>query len=229
MPNFLRELNDSLGDQATFFVVDDCSSDETIHRLHECQASDIPVSWITNKVNSGHGPSTAQAWQLGLSQPADLIVSIDGDGQFLGTDVARLINAVQMTDSDVGEGLRTARTEAWFRRATSFATRALVWTRCRSWPADANTPLRVYRPDILAQLANSIPPNAVTPNLFISALTRQRQLKLVQIPVRSIDRRGSTQHGSTWGNRHKALPTRRFIVFCWVAGKQWLALRLPDE
>lgn len=228
LPGFLCELSQSLGDQAAFFVVDDCSTDRTITNLQQCKDEGLHVSWITNAVNSGHGPSTVKAWKLGLSKPADFVVSIDGDGQFLGSDVAELIHAVQATGSDVGEGIRTDRNDAWFRRATSFTTKVLVWTRCGTWPRDANTPLRVYRPEVLARLAKEIPRGALTPNLFMSVLSRQHHLKMVQIPVRSINRRGSTHHGSTWGNRRKAVPTKRFINFCWIAGKQWVTAPLAN-
>lgn len=223
LPGFLQELQTCIEYPCTFHVVDDHSSDDTVQELRRCAAMGLPVAWTVNDLNYGHGISTLAAWRLGLDQPSDLIVAVDGDGQFRGQDVNDLINAVISGDADVGEGVRQERGEAWFRRATSFMTRFLVWTRCGKWPQDANTPLRVYRPPILKDLLEKIPPDSLTPNLLVSVITRRQKNRLVEYPVASIDRRGSTEHGSTWGNRQKALPTRKFVTFCWKAITQWIS------
>ena len=221
LPEFLHELNARIENPCCFCIVDDNSTDLTTEQLQVCQDSGLPVSWIVNESNRGHGPSTISAWRLGLGQDCDVVVAVDGDGQFRGSDVNELIGAVISSGADVGEGVRQCREDVWFRRATSLGTRFLVWSRCRQWPKDANTPLRVYRSAVLDGLLQDIPEDSLTPNLLVSVLTRRRKLHLVEFPVASIDRRGSTKQGSTWGASRRFLPTRRYVTFCRRAAIQW--------
>jgi len=221
---FLRELQSSLAPwQATFVVVDDCSKDGT---ADAAQAAGPPVEVTVhrNPANRGHGPSTLTALRLGLASGADAIIAIDGDGQFAGDDVARVVHTLLDGDAEVVEGVRTARADALYRRATSQVTRALVWSRCGAWPQDANTPLRAYRPKALATLLDQVPADAMTPNLIISTLCRRQRMPLLVVPVASRPRRGSTAQGSTWGSRRASLPSKRFISFCTKAAGQWVRM-----
>ena len=219
---FLTELHDSLARwDPRFVVIDDKSTDNTPGVIRELASSGLPVSVTTNDVNSGHGPSTIRALRAGLSTQADVIVALDGDGQFIGSDVASVVETLIDSDADVVEGVRRSRNDPLYRQAVSAITRSLVWSRSRSWPADANTPLRAYRPEILEVLLTSTPEAASTPNLLISALCRQIQLNIIEVPVRSIPRRGSDQQGSTWKAKSKSLPSKRFIRFCSRAAREW--------
>lgn len=221
--DFLRELDSSLRRwQPTYVVVDDCSSDDTRLRVEALIEQGLSVVLLVNASNLGHGPSTLRALRAGLMMSPDAIVAVDSDGQFLGQDVASVVETLLSRSADVVEGVRTERRDPSYRTLVSQATRVLVWTRARALPADANTPLRAYRPAVLEQLLGAIPAQASTPNLLISAECRRRGLEVVEVPVASIVRTGSVIGGTTWGNRWKTLPSRRFIVFCAKATREWL-------
>lgn len=224
---FLQELNGSLRPwNPGFVVVDDASHDGTGASAGAAADSTPMLDVIvrSNPVNRGHGPSTLTALRLGLDSGADVVVAIDGDGQFIGSDVAAVLETLLGGEFEVAEGVRTARGDALYRKGTSLATRLLVWARSGSWPRDANTPLRAYRPAALETLLKQVPQEAMTPNLIISALCRRNRMRIAQVPVVSRPRRGSTAHGSTWGSRRVSLPSRRFMAFCVKAGRQWVNL-----
>ena len=224
---FLQELNGSLVSwNPAFVVVDDASRDGTAEAVGAAANSTPPIDVIVrpNPVNLGHGPSTLTALRLGLANGADAVVAIDGDGQFTGSDVAVVVKTLLGGELEVAEGVRTARGDALYRRGTSLVTRMLVWSRSGSWPQDANTPLRAYRPVALEALLKQVPQEAMTPNLIISALCRRNRMRIAQVPVVSRPRRGSTAHGSTWGSRRVSLPSRRFMSFCVKAAGQWVNL-----
>ena len=222
---FLEELRDALAAWPTeFIVVDDCSTDGTADAVRATADHGTPVSVVSNARNRGHGPSTMTALRAGLATGADIIVAIDGDGQFLGSDVARVVELMDAGAAQVVEGTRAGRGDAAYRRVTSEVTRALVWSRARSLPADANTPLRAYRPDVLRRLLDRVPPEAMTPNLIISALCRKWQVPLVEVAVASRPRRGASAQGTTWGARRASLPSRRFVTFCLKATGEWVRL-----
>lgn len=221
---FLRELETWLAPwQPAFIVVDDCSQDSTVDAALAAGLG-VEVTIHRNPVNRGHGPSTLTALRLGLASGADAVLAIDGDGQFSGRDVARLVQVLSEGDTDIVEGVRTARADALYRRATSFVTRALVWSRCRQWPQDANTPLRAYKPGALASLLEQVHDETMTPNLVISTLCRRQRMRLLAVPVASRPRRGTSIQGSTWESRRTKLPSRRFISFCVKAANQWVRM-----
>ncbi|MGO4604102.1 glycosyltransferase family 2 protein [Terrabacter sp. 2YAF2] len=207
----------------SFVVVDDLSSDDTSAAVEAWAGLHRDVQVIRNAHNLGHGISTLTALHGGLRSGADVVVAIDGDGQFFGRDVAALVATLLERESDLAEGSRVRRDDPLFRRATSTATRVLVRSRCGVAPRDANTPLRAYRPEILRQLLDTLPPNTMTPNLMIASTARKSGFRIVEIDVESRPRRGPETSGSTWNARRRSMPSRRFMAFCRDATIQWFA------
>lgn len=225
LPEFITELNNALSAWSpTFVIVDDCSSDDTANAARSLIQFGISIEVHTNARNLGHGPSTVNALNLGLALNTDYVIAVDGDGQFLGEDVCQIMKILEDSGADVVEGVRTNRDDPLYRRLVSLATRMLVATRARVLPSDANTPLRAYRTQALVSILSGLSDQPTTPNLTISALCRRWRLRIIEIPVRSISRRGSDPQGNTWGQTRKHLPNRRFVVFCVRAAREWVAI-----
>ncbi len=228
--SFLEELKNSLRTfRPSFVVVNDCSSDGTLEKLNELMATGFPVQVLNNPVNLGHGPSTVLALRHAILVGADLIVSIDGDGQFLGEDVSTLISSMLAGSYDVAEGVRTSRNDPIFRRCVTLMTRVLVLAKSGKFPSDPNTPLRVYGAPILERLLSVLPDGAITPNLYFSGLCRRGSVNILEMRVASIDRRGISVVGTSWGSRHKRIPSRKFVIFCLRAMKQWVSFSINSD
>lgn len=223
---FVREILEAFaGHEVGVVIVDDFSTDQTAASVEDAARQGLPVTVLRNAANMGHGPSTLRALGAGIEEEADIVVAVDGDGQFLGSDVARVAFALDTSGSDLVEGVRTGRDDPSYRRFVSALTRVLVRSASGVTPLDANTPLRAYRRSRLIELLETIPSDAMTPNLLTSAIARRHGWKLLEIPVSSLARRGSTSVGTTWGSSMAALPSKRFVRFCWKAQKQWRRLR----
>lgn len=224
---FLGEIAAALGDhEVTFVVVDDCSQDATAESaLAAGSAANVEV--IRNTANRGHGPSTVAALRRGSELGTQVVMAVDGDGQFSGRDMRRLLDALLAGSASVAEGLRQERGNPLYRRVASLGTRALVATKARSWPTDANTPLRAYRREALASILSVVPEDCLTPNLVISAVTRRWGMAVTEIPVTVRDRLGESTVGTTWGARAASLPTKRFIRFCWNGIVGWGRVSIP--
>lgn len=223
IPGFLREIVAAMsGLEVRLFVADDCSTDRTGAVLDGLTA-ELPLTVLPGERNAGHGPTTLRALSAGLASGADVIVAVDGDGQFVGSDMRTLVDMLLMRGADIIEGVRTGRDDPIFRRVTSWTTRSLVQLRAHERPQDANTPLRVYRPEVLARLLSAVPADAMTPNLLISALARSSRLVILEVPVSSIPRRGGDPGGSTWRAKRQSVPSRRYVDFCIKAGRQWVS------
>jgi dolichol-phosphate mannosyltransferase len=219
---FLVDLHHSLRDWSpSFVVVDDASSDGTADVIRRLEAPNVRVTVVQNAENVGHGASTLRALQQGLGLGAELVLAVDGDGHFLADDLACVVATAFLGGHDVVEGTRKVRTTPLYRRSVSTATRFLVWITCAQWPADANTPVRAYRPAALAQLLDTVPPDTSIPNLFVSSLSRRLGLRVIEVPVRTTDRKGADPVGTTWKARWAGIPSRRFLAFCWKAAKEW--------
>ena len=224
LPEFISEILASLDAcEPQIIVVNDHSSDDTSGVLANLAEENSWVSFVTNSVNMGHGPSTLRALGLGLESQARVVLAVDGDGQFTGAGIRKALEVFQDLEPDILEGIRVARQEPPYRKAVTMLTRLLVWSRCGSFPKDANTPLRIYSASALSFLLPRIPADSPVPNLVVSALTRKSGLNFVQVEVQSIPRRGSDQSGSTWGRSIRTLPSGRFIRFCLQAGKSWIS------
>jgi len=90
---FLKEIESNLLDIGLkFVVVDDKSTDKTVQVVEQLANNGMNITLIKNSINLGHGPSTLLALKAGLESGASTILAIDGDGQFLGTDLALALN-----------------------------------------------------------------------------------------------------------------------------------------
>ena len=229
--DFIEELDLSIGERIhLFIVVNDCSTDNTSDSVLSLRASGIPVQVVDNDQNLGHGQSTLRALTLGVQSGHDLVMSIDGDGQFLGRDIARILEVAEIVDGwEVIEGNRLHRKDPTYRKFVSWATRQMVWSRSGVRPQDANSPLRLYRRDVLIRLMTAVPPQSEIPNLWVSALSRSWKLNIVEMAVQSVPRRASVAIGSTWAGRGMFLPSRRFLRFCMRAMSEWLYPKRSSE
>lgn len=221
--SFIRELDASLSHyRRRFIVVDDCSTDSMSRVLLSVRESgSISLEVVRNPTNQGHGPSTVSALSLGARSGSDLVLACDGDGQIMGTDARKLVDRLQESRAAVVEGVRVGRSDSLYRKIVTLATRLLVFSRCGSMPKDANSPFRAYRAEILASILMNDRIGGLVPNLHISAHVRNHEMRLLEIPVTSIPRRGSTTVGSTWVRKQSKWPSRRFLKFCTQAVVDW--------
>lgn len=223
---FLTELDRELPRSVRIQLVDDASTDSTPAHVRSLGLASDRMVLHVNEFNMGHGPTTLKGLRIALESNPEVVVAVDGDGQFEAAEIAQLIAEPSGT-TEVIEGVRVGRDDPWFRRVTSRATGLLVALRCGRVPADANTPLRVYRPAALQGLIAGIPDDFSVPNLVISARARRRGLRVEEVPVNSRVRRGLDETGSSWGSRRRLIPSARFVRFCGRAIRQWLSISTP--
>jgi|688.fasta_scaffold26855_7 dolichol-phosphate mannosyltransferase len=207
-----------------FIVVNDCSTDRTIEKIEELRQRGIEIQLLNNQHNVGHGMSTRRGLEEALNLKSDLIISVDGDGQFLGEEIAEIIKISIENPGCVVEGVRKNRSEPYYRKIVTNLTRVLVMTRTFKPVGDANTPLRAYPPVILRKILGLVPNKALIPNLFISVISRLMKIEVIERDVTSLSRRGQTSEGVTWGHTRRNVPPKRYVVFCLKAIRQWTVI-----
>lgn len=228
IPSFVREVHESLAplaERLDIIVVDDRSTDATAAVLGALAKKLPGLSVITADANRGHGPTALAAYRAGLERHPDLIVHVDGDGQFTGTDLARAVSAAVGTGADVVHGVRVGRADPWFRRMLTACVGTLAMVAVGRRIPDVNTPLRVYRPATLEALVESVPVEASVPHVHFSLAEARRSDVVRYLRVASLPRRGGQEQGTMWGAAPQHAPrlppkrlrqfTRRAAVELW--------------
>ena len=225
---FVREIQQAFsGIALRVIVVDDASTDGTADAVRGIASASVDL--VVNVRNAGHGPSTLRALGLGLATGAPAIIAVDGDGQFLGSDILAVHLRLLRGDVDVVEGVRLQRVGPLYRRAVSEVTRVMVRERAGVMPGDANTPLRAYRPESLGRLLAAADADWITPNLQFSAVVRMLGMRVAEVPVANLPRRGSSSVGTMWDTTWRRLPSRRFLAISAGAALQWRSARARER
>jgi dolichol-phosphate mannosyltransferase len=176
-----------LVEELEVIVVDDASTDDTPSILGRL-ARDRP--WLNvhrAEQNAGHGPSVIRG--LGLAR-AEWVFQIDSDGQFVVGEFPLLWS--RRHECDLALGVRARRHDPVHRlllsRAVRFATSLLAGRRVR----DANTPFRLLRRAVWADLEAFMGPTTLAPNVFVTLGAAVRGWRIAEIPVSHLPRERGT-------------------------------------
>jgi len=220
---FLREVDEELSEhvgELTIVVVDDCSTDGTIGVVREAaSALHSRVVCERNDRNRGHGPTAMTAYRRGLAEDPDLVVHVDGDGQFDAHDMVRVVRHLA-AGADAVVGVRQGRTDPWYRSVLTTSLRAYLRVASGTKALDPNCPLRAYRVPTLELLLRSLPDDTMIPSVYLSVLEHRLDLDLVELPVRSRVRRGHSAMGTAWGRGRAAVPPKRLLEFVAAAARE---------
>jgi dolichol-phosphate mannosyltransferase len=213
---FLLEIDEALhghvGD-VTFVVVDDCSTDDTVAVL-EALRPKLEGRLIVGSTgtNCGHGPAALTAYRQALDTGASHIIGVDGDGQFLGTDIRRVL--VLLEDGGDGVcGVRRFRYDPWFRMLMTRLLRVYILRLFGVPTRDANCPLRGYRAELLDELLRWIPDGSLIPNVHLAILAARRGATLVEVDVNHRVRRGDSTTGTMFSSADRLGVLKRLGTF----------------
>lgn len=206
-------------------VVDDGSHDGTAARVEASapHLTGVTVTCVRRDVNLGHGPTLVEALRTALGQRPDVVLSVDGDGQFEAFDLFRVAREILVPGVDVAVGVRKFRLDPWFRKILTVALRRLALLRFGVRLADVNSPLRAYRGEALRAMIDALPDATLVPNVRLSIEMSRRPYRVAELYVTHLVRRGPVKEGSSWGGRNRTvLVPRRLLLFCRDAlGEVW--------
>lgn len=219
LPGFISEIRehvDALAERVSIVVADDQSTDNTVEVLQGLGEDVVRV--VPQPVNRGHGPTALAAYRAGLELEPEVLLHVDGDGQFLGEDFVRVLE--QLTPvTDVVHGVRMQRTDPWFRKVITAGVRFVVRSATGHRVADVNTPMRAYRPAVARLLVDAVGPDAEVPHVHFSLAEARWGLGQTDVLVTSIPRRGGNETGTMWGVvKAPKLPPKRLRQF---VGRAW--------
>lgn len=213
---FIAEIDAALAPRVsalTFVVADDASTDGTADAVAAVgETIDSKVVLLRSEVNRGHGPTVLEAYRGALDTGAELILQVDGDGQFLGSDLRRIMVLLEDGAPTVC-GVRRFRYDPWVRMLMTRLVRTYVGMGFGVPTRDANCPLRGYRAALLDDLLGWVPDGALVPNLYLTILAARHGVTMVEVDVNHRVRRGKSAVGTMWTGRSRADFMTRLATF----------------
>ena len=168
-------------DAVKVLVADDYSSDSTIHNAKVSGADHI----IRNNANQGLGKNFKRAIEHSLSLGADIIVNIDGDGQFNPKDIPQLIKPILQGEADMVTCTRFLQPELtkdipWVKKAGNWGFTKLINILTRRNFTDTQCGFRAYSREAAMRL-NLKGSFSYTQEVFISLV--EKDMRIVEIPL----------------------------------------------
>jgi glycosyltransferase involved in cell wall biosynthesis len=208
---FLKSIIDKFGNKCLIIVIDDKSKDETVKKIESLEDKESLILVKLPK-NLGHGGAFVHGMKLSLQYPIKIVITADGDGQTTPQLIQSMFDSIQLNPECVVELIRLNRLDGKIRKIISLATRILVFFKSGEFPNDANTPFRAYGQNTLDTLLKHLPQNTLVPNLWISILTRRKNIQTIKLKALSQPRAGITKIGSTWdGGKYRKY--KKLIIF----------------
>jgi UDP-N-acetylglucosamine---dolichyl-phosphate N-acetylglucosaminyltransferase len=136
----LREVQNA-GYQ-NIIVVDDGSQDNTFQKAQEISNTTV----LRHKINRGKGAATKTGIEAAKLLGADIIVTMDGDGQHDPQNIKNLIEPILKNDCDVVLGTRLKDTHGmpWPKIIANYIGNFFTWILFGLWVTDSQSGFRAY-------------------------------------------------------------------------------------
>ncbi len=121
-------------------VVDDGSTDKTYERAKKCK-----VTVLRHSLNRGKGAAIKTGMEAAKILNADVVVTIDSDGQHNPTDIQKMLDLLS-SGYDVVLGTRMTKIKGmpYFRRIINYLANVIVWVLFGIWVSDSQCGLRAF-------------------------------------------------------------------------------------
>jgi glycosyltransferase involved in cell wall biosynthesis len=213
---FVQEIDRALWPHVRrleLIVIDDASTDDTRAVLERARGSlSGTLELVASPVNRGHGRSVLDGYRRALATEPDFVLQVDGDGQFHGSDLRRIL-VLLIDDAHAVSGVRRFRQDPWFRMIMTRLVRVYVHGAFGVSARDPNCPLRGYESALLADLLAALPEQCLVPNLYLTLLASRRGLALLEVDVSHRVRRGGSAQGTSWARAARSPVPWRLVRF----------------
>ncbi|MFA6229216.1 MAG: glycosyltransferase family 2 protein [Rhodanobacter sp.] len=166
---------------ALVIVIDDGSDDRTPEIV-----AGLPVTLLRHAKRLGKGEALRRGFREALRQGYDAVLTMDGDGQHLASDIPRIVAAATQYPDHIVIGARLldqAQQPKGRRRANAVADWGISWA-CAQPIADTQSGQRWY-PRAALDLVDLPAENFVFEAAILIAASREKHLGVVSVPIAS--------------------------------------------
>lgn len=211
--NIPRDI-DGVG-KVEVLVLDDGSTDETAHRAREAGAE-----VVSHATNQGLGATFRAAVGIAIARGADIMVHIDGDGQFDPADISTLVEPVIAGQADMVTASRFLNKDLvpdmpwvklWGNRGVATVVRLLSGKRFR----DVSCGFRVFSRETLLRM-NLFGSFTYTQESFLDLIFKGLTILEVPVKVRGVREFGTSRIASSiprYAVRSLKIMLRAFISY----------------
>jgi glycosyltransferase involved in cell wall biosynthesis len=176
-------------------VCDDGSQDKTYELAFK-----TGVTVIKHAQNRGYGRTLNTLFEYALNTKADVIVTLDSDGQHNPEQISRLLEPINSNSADIVIGSRfisqEGRTNVPIYRSLGIkAITRITQLACYEKITDATSGFRAYSYDALSKLRLLEDGMAISTEILLKA--KQLKLKIMEVPITTCNyelKDKSTQH-----------------------------------
>lgn len=177
----VNELNNHFVDK--ILIIDDGSRDRTVELARQ-----MKTAGISHTRNYGLGRALRTGFREALKQKFDLILTFDGDGQHLASDIKKVKKAFEENpeaDLVIGTRLKDRKHWAKFPRHRLWGNLILTWltnlAAGRGVTTDSQSGYRAIRREALQKMTLTSRRMAISSEIVIEA--SQKKLKIIEVPV----------------------------------------------
>jgi UDP-N-acetylglucosamine---dolichyl-phosphate N-acetylglucosaminyltransferase len=163
---------------STIIVVDDGSADDTFQKAKQAGAK-----VLRHKLNRGKGAGTKTGIEAAKQLNADIIVTMDGDGQHEAKDIHKMIRLIKNSHYDVVLGNRLHYKDSMpkHKLVANYIANFFTWIIYGLWVQDSQSGLRAY-----SKHAASLIQTTSSKYEFDSEVIREirkHKLKYCEVPI----------------------------------------------
>jgi len=166
-------------DEVELLVIDDGSTDRTVEVARELGVDHI----VRNKVNMGLARTFRRGLEASLQAGADIIVNTDGDNQYCGSDIPKLVQPILEGRADIVIGDRQTDKIPHFsplKKKLQWLGSAVVRKLAGVWVPDAVSGFRAFSREAAIR-TNIVSPFSYTIETVIQA--GKKDMAVVSVPV----------------------------------------------
>lgn len=136
----IKEINNE--GYKNIIIVDDGSKDNTFRKAKEING----ITALKHKINRGKGAATKTGIEAAKLLGADIIVTMDGDGQHDPKDIEKLVKPIIENKKDVvlGSRLKNPKGMPHYKRIHNHIANIITWYLFGLWVTDSQSGFRAY-------------------------------------------------------------------------------------
>ncbi len=167
--------------QLNIIVIDDGSSDKT-SEIAKAQGATV----LRNETNEGKGASLIRGFNYALAQDFDAVITMDGDGQHLASDIPYFIRLATYSDSGIFIGNRMTKPKSmpWLRFLTNSFMSWLISKVARQNIPDTQCGFRLIKKDVLKSIEFKTHKYETESEILIKA--SRLGFKIESVPVKTV-------------------------------------------
>ncbi len=203
--------------RADYVVINDCSSDDTLLKLEDADAS-----YINLPLNLGIGGGVQTGYKYALKNNYDIAIQIDGDGQHDTKYLEDVITPIERGEADVVIGSRFITKEGFQssgmrRMGINFLSR-LIRLCCGTKVHDVTSGYRAVNKQGIKLYAGEYPVDYPEPEAIVKASVMGMRIK--EVPVIMQERKTGKSSISAFSSVYYMIKVSLAIILCRISSKR---------